>query len=150
MPFGSGPSYSAPTTREQVTGNNVNIGNGGAANMTWDTSNGPSTLLNRSSLTDPTVVAAGVYSVMCEVQGAAMTAGGLFFVSLSLNNNGGDSCFAETDSREATAGTQSPFACVTCVYFIPAGGSITVNVTNRDGSAARNFHLVGAVIERLS
>lgn len=138
-----GGGGSQPTTRAQYGGNAVTIADGNSASVTWDTKFLGDALLVLTDPANPAIVTAGVYAVAVTVTASAMTAGGDFVVILNLDND-------NDDPTAAGASTDANGCAVTLVYYIPAGGTIVVQVRNHDGAASRDFTLSSAVVQRLS
>jgi hypothetical protein len=146
---GPGGGSATVTSREQLTGHDVDIDDGTSANLTWDTSNGPNVLLDRTDISNPVVVAAGVYAVAVIVRGTNLTAGSRYVAQLNLDANGDDP-YVWADSAPSSALDNDPLLALALTYYIPAGGRITLAVSNEDGASDRNFRLVNASIQRLS
>lgn len=143
QPGGGG---SQPITREQLTGDTATIGGGGgAANLTWDNSNGPDVLLDISTPAAPTVVVAGTYAVTVSVLGSAVPQGKAFYAYLALDATGEDPVVTSQMVQPANAFDSSFLLALT--YYIPAGGVIQVNVQSEDSGV---YAIGAAVVQRLS
>lgn len=130
-------------------GGNVLIANGDVGSLTWNTLEGGTELLTRSAPGLPTVLAAGVYVVAVQVSSAAMTAGGSYEATLTLDVAGDFASVTET-SAAASAAVPSPALSLCAAYYLDAGDSIRVRVGNLDGVAARNFALTSGIVQRLA
>ena len=136
---GGGGSYTPPTAREQISGNNVAIADAASASLTWDSSLGPDSLLNLAAPALPTIITAGVYAVSVSVGPSAnMTAAGGYTVILDLDRANEDAQMLVTSSP-STATEPTPLVSVACTYYLATGAQLRCLVINHDGAASRNF-----------
>ena len=145
-----GGGYTAPITRAVYSGDAINIADGNTDSLTWDSLDAGTALLD--IVTDnqsPTVITAGVYALSVTVLGATLTATGYFVLTLVLDLNG-DDAELRVASPLAAATQSSPRIGLCAVYYLPAGAVLRAQVANGDGAAARDFSLVGAVLQRIS
>ena len=144
---GSGGSQPAG---ELLNGGNVAIANNASANLTFGNHNSGPDLLDLTDPANPTVIAAGIYSVSVSISpNDAMTDGGIFSASLTLDANNAEAT-AIGSSPAAVTANLLPSLSLSLTYYIPAGGVIAVNVGNGDGVKSINFALQDAVVQRLS
>jgi len=144
------PGTAPPTARGNFSGNNVNIADNAVAPLSWsDLSYPGGPVLDLTDPTLPVVLATGIYAVSVGVQGATLTAGGLFELTLRLYADGDDSD-VNADSRPASAAQSSPTCFIANTYLIPAGGQIRLDCRSRDGASSRNFAIFQASVQRIT
>lgn len=145
-----GVGGSQPHTNEFIAGNDVLIGNGAQGTLPWNTKTGGDTLLDISDPTAPTVIIGGVYAFYVLVEcDDALTAGGFYQAALTLDTNGNSAEFVAADAQ-GTALDGTANMALTAVYYVPAGGGVLLQVTNKDGVQDLNFLLGKAIIQRIS
>lgn len=144
-----GATYSPPTGRSLISGNDVTINDTQVLALTWDSLDSGSALLNRTSLGAPTVVTAGIYAFTIVIRTSFITAGAFYIATLELDSNGDDATL-DVPSPPATAVDTGPKISLAATYYMPAGAIILLKVNNRDGVAARDFSIQAAVVQRIT
>lgn len=145
----SGSGGGGSTAREILLGGAVTVPGSSDNLLTFDTVVSGDTLVDQSDLSHPAIVDAGPYSISIVASPSApMTAGDAYEVLLSLDASGENAPI----SGGATASAQEGFPKVplTLAYYIPAAGTITVDVFNLTASTSYDFNLVSCVIQRIS
>lgn len=117
--------------------------------LSWGASAGPDGLLDVSDPMQPKAVESGVYAVSVGVSSGSLTPGTVFGLSLDMDFEGD---IAEQQARSAPATPDAPQvrASATITYYVPAGHSVRVYVTNYDSGATRPFKIEDASVQRLS
>lgn len=138
---------SQPTTREQFgTGASTTVADNANDPLPWGAKFSGDDLLDVSTPTAPTVIAAGVYVVACTFArtGAAMTANGTWQAGLELDEQGEDAAILG-DGTDKTLRVG-----LSLTYYIPAGGTIRAGIWNRDGAGPCDWKLENQIVQRLS
>ncbi len=133
----------------EYSGSAVNIANNANDYLTWDSYGaGDASLMNFSDPTHPTVVADGIYAVTAIVLGALVTDAGYFEMFLHLDETNND-FIAQIQSRPRVSAA-GVVTCGSVTAYVPAGGTISVQVVNKDGASAADFTLREVSLQRLS
>jgi hypothetical protein len=146
---GGGSPYTAPITRQTLTGDSVTVATGAFGVLTWNHVFGPNVLLDRTDTAKPAIITSGVYVVAVEFVGTGLTAGGNFSASLDLDRDNEDAVVAG-NAPPSVVGATSPQLVLTNAYYIAAGGTIRASVTSNDGAADRGFRIAVAYVQRVS
>jgi hypothetical protein len=141
---GYNPPAEVTTERAVYSGNAVNIANNGVAALTWDTLTGTA-LFGTSDPAAPSVVSAGIHSLTVTVGVSALTAAGQF--SLALTN---DADTAVVHATSPIASTLTPEVTIAVTRYFAIATHLSLQVTNKDGAAARDFHIVSASVQRIT
>jgi hypothetical protein len=134
------------STRELITGNNVNIANAAGGTLTWDTAAGTA-LMDLTDPTGPAFLAAGIFALAVQVTVSALTAGGYFVAQLT---NDADAATVTAFSPAATAVLTVPSVSLSLTRYFAFGTKLTLQVTNFDGAAARDFHIISVSVQRIT
>lgn len=149
-PAAGGGGGSQPVTREQFDGPSATtIADGATGVLEWESYLGDVPLLDLTDPALPTVIVTGVYAISLFVSSPMMTADGSYQVVLDMDQTNEDAQ-QKTDSAPATTEQPNPVACVTLIYYVPAGGVIKASVTNHDGAASRDFVIGNATVQRIA
>ncbi len=138
----AGATYTAPITRERLSGNAVTVAAGNSGNITWNTSNGPSSLLDVTNPATPVIVTTGVYAVAISVYPDALPTPGSCRLRLLLDLNGED-----VEVATDFAGYNASLA---CAYYLPAGAVIVADAANGELATSHTFTLQVGSVQRLS
>ena len=146
MPFSKGGSSAAPSSAQgQYTGNDVSINNNASAVLTFDTLSSGTAQLNISVPGSPTIVTAGVYAISAYVRGTSLSVAGNFRANLALGLG-----VIQAYAAPASAAVPTVDMGLTLVSVCAAGSPVAITVLSEDGSSARNFKIVLAVVQRIS
>lgn len=148
------PGGGAGTTGWEVANGSAvtTIADGSNSDLTFDTHQAGDTLLDYAVTTGPRVIDAGMYAIAATVSAqTAMTAGGIFYVHLSMNDPGYTTADTYPESPPASAANAyNPRVQFSMTMPMPTLGQIIVNVVNLDGGAVTVDFAVYAVIARIS
>jgi hypothetical protein len=148
---GDGSSYTAPTSREEWSGNGVAIAHTAFDWLTWNSSGGPDAVLDNAVPAHPTVGVAGVYCVSAAVRTTPGDPGGFFDIGLFLDRAGFNASQTVTIYGNPVSGLTSDTT-VAFAWYLPVGGKVEVAVTytGTGTHAAASCSIISAHIQRLS
>ncbi len=133
------PGGGSQPVQGNYSGDPVTIADGAAASLPFTNLDSGTELLDRTTPTAPTLLAAGTYVLTLKVFGDALTAAGWCFVRGSLALNFGTT----TEHPDYGEG-------VTIVRVCDAGDLVGARVENHDGVAARDFYIDTALLVKLA
>lgn len=132
------------TIQAVYSGSNVSIALGSSENLTWDSLDAGTELLNRSSPAVPVFLATGTYALTALVVGEALNPGG--FASMNIRISG------TPNTAIASAYTTSPPDgwSATAIFVAAAGATCKIVANNQDGAFPRTFSIDSATLVRLA
>jgi hypothetical protein len=118
--------------------------------MSWGASSGPDLLFDLTDPTQPVALESGVYAITVNADAVdALSADVVFILGLDVDIEG-DTAEVAVISAAATSFVSRPRAALSMTYYVPAGHSVRVFVTNIDPGGDKNFKIEDVVVQRLS
>lgn len=140
-PIGGGGAAKA----QAFIGDPVLVADGAHGKMTWDNPSGDD-LLDLTNPAAPSAKVAGLYIVAAKISAQdLLTIGGCFEVVMTLSGDPVQGVVGEL-SPQAIAARQNPFFTITVAVPMDVGGTLDVDLINRDGAAARHYALERATV----
>ncbi len=150
----AGGGGGSQTGHQEMFGTAVTIAAEEFARLTWDTDDGPDSLLDLTTPAHPTVLASGVYVVSVEVEVTGTLAVNDYFeVMVQFDRTGFNASQSQTSPSVTVANLSNAIRVTTgFAWYVPLGGLIEVGVTHHpaDGVTAGGYTLFGAHVQRVA